>query len=169
MKGQKLKKNIEGNSTIWIPLVHNADTNISLLFSSVSSYKCVQITQTFLQHPLKLGKTLVSLVDKPHKELLDCFCKLYPVHHMSTTNLEFWIPYARHYNPRFIHFLPHFYKRLILQTILVHKQGKLGLKSAVYNQERFQMKSGLWWRAYGTYFSVTVSPCCTLSLCPGKT
>ena len=82
---------VEGNSTIWIPLVHNADTNISLLFSSVSSYKCVQITQTFLQHPLKLGKTLVSLVDKPHKELLDCFSKLYPVHNMWTTNLEFWI------------------------------------------------------------------------------
>ena len=32
---------------------------------------------------------------------------------------------------------------LILQTIQVHKQGKLDLKSAVYNQERFQIKSGL--------------------------
>ena len=34
--------------------------------------------------------------------------------------------------------------RLILQTIQVHKQGKLGLKSAVYNQERFQIKRGLY-------------------------
>ena len=25
----------------------------------------------------------------------------------------------------------------------------MGLKSAVYNQGRFQIKSGLWWRAYG--------------------
>ena len=30
-------------------------------------------------------------------------------------------------------------ERLILQTILVHKQGKLGIKSAVYNQERVMM------------------------------
>ena len=59
--------------------------------------------------------------------------------------LHFHLPYARHYNPRFVYFLPHFLvqERLILQTILVHKQGKLGLKSAVYKQERFQIKSGL--------------------------
>ena len=57
----------------------------------------------------------------------------------------FYLPYARHYNLGFVYFLPQFYnqKRLILQTILVHKQGKLSLKSAVYNQERFQIKSGL--------------------------
>ena len=92
LKGQKLKKLniVEGNSTIWIPLVHNADTNISLLFSSVSSYKCVQITQTFLQHPLKLGKTLVSLVDKPHKELLGTVFLNY-TRSITITNLEFWI------------------------------------------------------------------------------
>ena len=40
-------------------------------------------------------------------------------------------------------------EQLILQTIYVHKQGELGLNSAVYNQERFQIKSGLLWRAYG--------------------
>ena len=28
----------------------------------------------------------------------------------------------------------------------------MGLKSAVYNQERFQIKSGLWWRVYGILF-----------------
>ena len=27
----------------------------------------------------------------------------------------------------------------------------MGLKSAVYNQERFQIKSGLWWRMYGNW------------------
>ena len=46
---------------------------------------------------------------------------------------------------RGLYVLPHFsvQERLILQTIYVHKQGKLGLKSAVYNQERFQIKRGL--------------------------
>ena len=34
-------------------------------------------------------------------------------------SLRSYIPYALHYNPRFVYFLPHFYnqERLILQTI----------------------------------------------------
>ena len=58
------------------------------------------------------------------------------------------IPYARHYNPRFVYFLPHFYieVRFILQTTYVLKMDILhflSLKSAVYNWERFQIESGL--------------------------
>ena len=41
-----------------------------------------------------------------------------------------------------------------IQTFQVHKQGKFGLKSAVYKQERFQIKSGLWWHTYGFYFLI---------------
>jgi hypothetical protein len=59
-----------------------------------------------------------------------------------------YIPYACHYNPRFVHFLPPFYfeVRFILQTIYVLKTKILhfkGLKSAVYTQERLLIKSGL--------------------------
>ena len=58
------------------------------------------------------------------------------------------IPYARHYNPRFVLFLPHFSfsLRFILQTIYVLKTKILhflSLKSAVYIRERFLIKSGL--------------------------
>ena len=58
------------------------------------------------------------------------------------------LPYPRHYNPRFVHFLPPFYieVRFILQTTYVLKTEILhffSLKSAVYTQERFLIKSGL--------------------------
>ena len=46
---------------------------------------------------------------------------------------------------------------LILQTIyVINKEIHqfLGLKSAVYNQERFRIRSGLKWRAYGTFIAV---------------
>ena len=51
------------------------------------------------------------------------------------------IPYARHYNPRFVYFLPPFYieEWFILQTIYVQETENLhflSLKSAVYTQEQ---------------------------------
>ena len=59
-----------------------------------------------------------------------------------------YVPYARHYNPRFVYFLPHFYieVRFILQTTYGLKTEILhflSLKSAVYIRERFQIESGL--------------------------
>ena len=38
---------------------------------------------------------------------------------------NYYLPYARHYNPRFVYFLPHFYieVRFILQTTLWTKNG----------------------------------------------
>ena len=61
------------------------------------------------------------------------------------------VTHARHYNPRLVFFYLIFtavyiVERLVLQTIYVLKQGNssiLGLKSAVYNREWFQIKSGL--------------------------
>ena len=68
---------------------------------------------------------------------------------------QFQLPYARHYNPRFVYFLAHFWfsLRFILQTIYVLKMEILhflSLKSAVYTRERLLIKSGLQWRVYGT-------------------
>ena len=40
---------------------------------------------------------------------------------------------------------------------LLTKKGNSPKKSEVYNQERFQIKSGLKWRAYGTYLKFKVS------------
>ena len=51
--------------------------------------------------------------------------------------------YSHYHKPCFVYFLHHFL-RLILQAIYVHtKQGNASLKSAVYNQEQFQINSGL--------------------------
>ena len=65
------------------------------------------------------------------------------------------IPYARHYKPWLIFFFTKFslQLRLILQTIYVLKREILHFlssKSAAYKRERLQIKSSLWWRAYGT-------------------
>ena len=37
---------------------------------------------------------------------------------------------------------------------LCTKQGNVGLKSAAYKRERLQIKSGLWWCAYGILYAV---------------
>ena len=63
-------------------------------------------------------------------------------------NNFFYTPYARHYNPRFVYFLTHFYieVRFILQTTYGLKTEILhflSLKSEVYIQERLLIKSGL--------------------------
>ena len=53
-----------------------------------------------------------------------------------------YVPYARHYKPRLVYFLPHFSLRLILQTIYVLNKEILqflGLKATAYNQERVIM------------------------------
>ena len=79
----------------------------------------------------------------------------------QTTSIEKceskWIPYARHYNPRFVLFLPHFSFSLwfILQTIYVVKVKVLhflSLKFMVYTRERLLIKSGLQCRAYCIYY-----------------
>ena len=59
-----------------------------------------------------------------------------------------YVPYARHYYPWFVSFLPPFYVevRFILQTVYVLKTKILhflSLKSAVYTRERLLIKSGL--------------------------
>ena len=59
-----------------------------------------------------------------------------------------YIPYARHYNQRFVYFLPPLYieEWFILQTTYGLKMEILhflSLKSAVYTQERLLIKSGL--------------------------
>ena len=57
------------------------------------------------------------------------------------------ILYARHYNPRFVYFLP------TLWSPKTCSQGFFFLKIlalfVVSIQEQFLIKSGLWWRAYG--------------------
>ena len=61
------------------------------------------------------------------------------------------VPHARHYNPRLVFFYLIFtavyiVERLVLQTIYVLNKEILhflGLKSVVYNQERFQIKNRL--------------------------
>ena len=60
-----------------------------------------------------------------------------------------YVPYVRHYNPWFVYFLPHFErsKTFFLRSFF-HKILTLCTVSV---QERFIIKRGLWWRAYGTY------------------
>ena len=71
-------------------------------------------------------------------------------------NLIFWgvamslvknkIPYAPHYNPRFAYFLPTFRRQFLFSRRFFRKILSLCM---VNIQERFLIKSGLWWRAYG--------------------
>ena len=57
--------------------------------------------------------------------------------------------YARHYKPRLVFFFTSFFtaainvERLILQTTYVLKNGIPSKKSAVYDQGRFLINSGL--------------------------
>ena len=90
----------------------------------------------------------------PQSEGADCTSIVLLVHPSLSSFLrpliviEKHIPYARHYNPRFVLFLAHFSfsLRFILQTTYVLKTKILhflSLKSAVYIRERFLIKSGL--------------------------
>ena len=74
--------------------------------------------------------------------------------YFNILGIEEGLPYARHYKPRLVFFFTQFslQLRLILKTIYVLKTEILhflSLKSAAYKWERLQIKSGLWWRAYG--------------------
>ena len=62
------------------------------------------------------------------------------------------LPYARPYKPRLVYFYPTFHSGLCCRVVsiadnLCTKKGNsslfFGLKSAVYNQEPIQIKSGL--------------------------
>ena len=61
----------------------------------------------------------------------------------------FHLPYVRHYKPPLVYFLPHFSVRFkdksgfSITDNICPKQGSEGLKSAVSNQEGFQIKSWL--------------------------
>ena len=59
--------------------------------------------------------------------------------------IQKYISYARHQNPQIVHALPHFWSPFLCF------QGGLEILSLcmVSIQERFLIKSGLWWRAYG--------------------
>ena len=54
----------------------------------------------------------------------------------------FYIPYVRHYNPRFVYFKPTFWRsKMFFQKILLLCMASI--------QERFVIKSGLSWRTHG--------------------
>ena len=60
------------------------------------------------------------------------------------------LPYARHYKPRLVYFLPHFWKPfLCFQGGFFQKILSLCMVSV---QELIVIKSGLWWRAYGSLY-----------------
>ena len=60
-----------------------------------------------------------------------------------TRTFSYYIPYARHYNPRFVYFLPNIWSP---KTFF---QWGFFRKSCPYVWIVF--KSGIWWRAYGIY------------------
>ena len=95
------------------------------------------------------GRSIFCLPHRPN------FSDIFDIHWVSVVrdlntlfSGHFCLQYARHYKPRLVYFLPHFsvaayiVERLILQTIYVLNMKILqflGLKSAVYNQERVIM------------------------------
>ena len=120
---------------------------ISILFAAENIDEFCQII--FLLK-LILALTLITTIEKRGCQIIkqiilgsgDLRDTKYDLYVMSE------IPYARHYNPRFVYFLPHFYieVRFILQTTYGLKTEILyflSLKSAVYIRERFLIESGL--------------------------
>ena len=78
---------------------------------------------------------------------------------MATT-----LPNARHHNPRFVYFFTPFLKTISLFSRRFFQ--KILSLCMVSIQERFPIKSDLWWRMYGTerkllYFVNTPSTCIT--------
>ena len=70
------------------------------------------------------------------------------------------VPYVHHYNPHFVYFYSIFHCSLYYRAVSVtdnscSKPGNSSIgskvKSSVYKWERFQIKSGLWWPAYGIW------------------
>ena len=66
--------------------------------------------------------------------------------------LCFQLTYTRHYNPRFVYFETTFWKSKTFFSWSFFQKILLLCKVSI--QERFLIKSGLWWRSYGTYFTL---------------
>ena len=66
---------------------------------------------------------------------------------------QFYIPYERHYKPRFVYFLPTFWSpKTFFQGAFCLKILTLCMVSI---QERFLINSGLWWPAYSILLYMT--------------
>ena len=79
---------------------------------------------------------------------------------MAVLLFAYYITYARHYNPRFVYFLPTFWSP---KTFLRGFFLKILALCMVSIQERFLIKSGLWWRVYGMYLSCKAIASCISS------
>jgi hypothetical protein len=73
-------------------------------------------------------------------------------HHQKLHNKMPFIITRQLINTRFVYFYSIFLSIAVnIRDNLSTKQGKLGLKFAVYNQERLQIKRGLQWRVYNIH------------------
>ena len=142
-------------SNLWLPLSYFIKVPASslmvhcgaqcLLFLSFLCYiqifclfegqRCFVLDSHFMQCA-KLVFFIFSRIPQTHQSYLS----------YKTTCL----PYMRHYNPRFVYFLPRLWRPfLCFQGGAFQKILSLYIFSI---QERFLIKSGLWWRAYGILF-----------------
>ena len=120
----------------------------------------IKVTKTLIVQAMSSPSSWIWAIDNISKFLLHLkeFYWLSTWQHLLTfIHLRYLLPYVRHYKPRLVFFFTQFslWLRLILQTIYVLKMEILHFlssKSAAYKRERLQIESGLWWRAYGTYF-----------------
>ena len=65
-----------------------------------------------------------------------------------------WNYHKRHYDHRFVYLLPIFWRQfLCFQWVFFQKILSLYMVSIL---ERFLIKSGLWWRSYGTHLWVKI-------------
>ena len=108
----------------------------------------VDLSHVCSQAALRIGKRPPSQISQPISNRLVHTRFVQGFSDFQTCLGFFRLPYARHYNPRFVLFLPNFSfsLRFILQTIYVLKTNILhflSLKSAVYIREQFLIKSGL--------------------------
>ena len=113
-------------------------------------------------HQLRCQKDIRKEEEEKEKKFFACYRWLLETNQV----LSFWLHIQCEYEfdlcpeeklttvcaPSYATALTHFSEpaiRMISSTVnLRFKQGNLGLKSMVYNQEQFQIKSELYWRMY---------------------
>ena len=90
-----------------------------------------QSYENLIDNASNVSPLLCNMKDKSYKE-------------KSFRSRALYIPYARHYNPRFVYFLPYFQKPLFKEHFFVKFWPYVW---SVFKTEWFMIKSGLWWRA----------------------
>ena len=120
--------------------------NFHSILSYCTAHPCLPCQQA-LDYTLHWYSDLQQFFFKEEKKSQFC---------VATTYL--YTAIISHYKPRLVFFFYPFFTKAVAYTAdnLCSKQGNVVLKSVAYKRERLQIKSGLWWRVYGSIISTKI-------------